>query len=264
VKPRVSFIMGVWNGERYLGEALASMLAQTFDDFEIVIVDDGSTDRTPEILAGINDPRLQIVRQPNRGLSSALNAAVRTATGELLARHDADDISLPERLARQVSYLDKHPTCAALGTWAVKMDPDGRARSHMRVPTSPRWMRFAMTYRDPFLHPTVIFRRQALEAVGGYDESVRYSQDSALWRRLVLRFDVANLPEALYRYRIHPAAIGRARRREQTESHRVVCRGYRSDYVTYYARLDRPTVVERLTRAAITLQGLRDRLRLNP
>lgn len=258
--PRVSVIVGVFNGERYLRESLDSLFAQTFGDIEVIVVDDGSTDATPDILRGVGDPRLKVVRQENRGLSAALNVAARIAGADLLARHDADDLSAPDRLARQAAYLDAHADCAVLGCWAAKIDAEGRERGVLRVPTSPGWMRLVMAWRDPFLHPTVVMRRAVFEAAGGYDETVRYSQDTEMWRRLVLRFGIANLPEVLYRYRVHPASVGVTRRREQRRAQMAICRAYRRDFAAHYAGLARPGPLDRLARVLAPALDLRDRI----
>lgn len=258
MRPKVSVIIGVFNGERYLRDSIESLFVQTFGDIEIIVVDDGSTDGTSGILASLRDSRLRVIRQQNRGLAASLNAAARVATAGILARHDADDISLPHRLARQLARFEALPRCAVLGTWMIEIDADGRELGIKRVGTSPGWIRLVMTYRDPFFHPTVMIRREALEAIGGYDESIRYSQDTDLWRRIVLRFDVANLGETLYKYRIHPDKIGETRRREQQCTLRDICRQYRDDYIKFYSGLRTPTTLERLTRAFVALQNVRD------
>ena len=123
--PAVSVIMPVFNGRRYLAKAIASVLAQTFADFELIVVDDGSTDRTPEILARFaeNDARIRIVSRPNTGIVGALNDAIAVARGEFLARMDADDLCEPERFAKQVEYLRAHPDCVIHGTQILRIDP---------------------------------------------------------------------------------------------------------------------------------------------
>lgn len=117
-----------------------------------------------------------------------------------------------------------------------------------------------MTYRDPFLHPTVVMRRDAFDAAGGYDETIRYSQDTNMWRRLVLRCDGANLPEVLYRCRVHASSIGGAHREEQRRAQAAICRAYRRDCAVYYRRLHRPSPLDRLTRAVAALGTARDRI----
>src|SRR5271170_1107899 len=122
--PRVSLVLAVYNGERHLPQSLESVLGQTFRDFELIVVDDGSTDRTPEILDGVArvDPRVVVVRQENRGLTASLIRGIGMARGTYVARQDADDVSKPERLGRQVAHLDAHPSIAALGTSADVID----------------------------------------------------------------------------------------------------------------------------------------------
>jgi glycosyltransferase involved in cell wall biosynthesis len=129
--PKISVAMSVFNGEEYLRAAIDSILAQTFSDFEFIIVDDGSTDRSAAIVRGYDDPRFVLLSQENRGVAAALNHAMSRARGEYIARQDADDVSLPERFAQQVQWLEAHPEVSALGTGAVLIDPQGRPFSRV-------------------------------------------------------------------------------------------------------------------------------------
>lgn len=215
--PKLSVIVSVHNGASRLEDSLRSVLAQTFSDFELIVVDDGSTDDTPAILARLNaeDPRVRVLRQPNRGLAASLNSAAALAAGDYVARHDADDVSARERFGRQVRHLDEHPTVAALGTRASVIDDRGHVIGTLPWLQGPHSIRRALSSgRNPLVHGSMMMRRSALIAAGGYREAFHACQDYDLWLRLVARDDIDNLPEGLYEWRLHEASVyatGRAR-----------------------------------------------------
>jgi glycosyltransferase involved in cell wall biosynthesis len=194
--------MGVYNGEPYLGQALESVLGQTYDDLEAVVVDDGSTDGTPAILAACADPRVRIVRQENRGLTRALNRGLGMARGEYVARQDADDVSLPGRLARQVAFLDAHPDIALAGTWTRLVDWEGDQLGSLHFETDPERIAAVLPVESQFIHGSIMARRALLEEAGGYREAFRYAQDYDLLLRLAARRRLANVPEELYCLRL--------------------------------------------------------------
>ena len=196
---RVSVLMPVRNGERHLAEAVDSVLAQSFRDFELVVVDDASTDRTPEVLAGFGDARLRVVRSDEPlGLAPALRRLTAEARGELLSRMDADDVMLPDRLERQVAFLDAHPEVALVGGAAVEIDGEGRELRVVRYPSDPGR---ELGRRNTIAHPTVLMRRAAVEEAGGYRNIP--VEDYDLWLRLAERQGLANLQEPVLRYRRH-------------------------------------------------------------
>jgi hypothetical protein len=204
--PAVSVVMPVYNGAAYLAEAVESILAQTFGDFELLAVEGNSTDASPAILAGyaVRDGRVRVVPQTGHGLIAALNQGVGAARGEFIARMDADDVALPERFARQVRFLREHPTVAAVGTAMQAIGPDGIRYWRMDYPTHPAAVRDMLTKASCLGHPSVMARRAALDAVGGYRSALRDAEDYDLWLRLADRFELANLPDVLMRYRCHP------------------------------------------------------------
>lgn len=210
--------MAAFNAERYLAEAVASILAQTMRDFEFIIVDDGSTDRTPELLhqfAG-QDPRVKILRQANRGLTCSLNAAARTARGELLARMDADDIAEPDRFERQASFLSQPDDCVALGTSLVLIDPDGETLAEQIAPIGHEAILDQLLHgKGAIPHSSAMIRRSAFEKVGGYREQFAAAQDLDLWLRLADIGRLANLPEPLLRYRLHADSVTTRKRELQ-------------------------------------------------
>ena len=220
--PQLSVLMPVYNAERYLAEAVESVLSQTFSDFEFIIIDDGSTDRSLEILQRYaeQDDRIRLVSRPNTGLIGALNEGLALARGELIARMDADDISLPERFSRQLEYLLAHPNCIAIGSRAVMIDPEGAPLCEMsKEATHEEIDAFHLTGRGgALLHAASMIRREILKAVGGYRKEFPDAEDYDLFLRLAEVGRLANLPEPLYRYRQHLASVGYTKRRAQSRS----------------------------------------------
>jgi len=202
--PLVSVVMSVYNGERYLREAIESILTQTFADFEFIIIDDGSTDASRDIILSYGDSRIRLVdNERNLGLTRSLNRGLQLARGEYVARQDADDVSMPERLARQVAFLDTNPHIVLLGTWAQEIDAEGRALVTREPPCECAAIRWMLLFDNPYIHTSVILRRATvLKEVGFYNEKYAYAQDYDLWSRIARVFPVANLPEQLVKFRI--------------------------------------------------------------
>jgi hypothetical protein len=209
--PRVSVVLPVYNCPTYVRLAIDSMLAQTFTDFELIAIDDGSRDTTPEVLSRIDDPRVRVITQENRGLPATLNRGIELARGQYIARQDHDDYSRPERLARQVAYLDAHPACALVGTWAEIIEGDtatGRVHTHSCENVA---LKLELLFDNPFVHSSVTMRRAAIVAVGGYctDPDRQPPEDYELWSRLARRFELANIGEVLHAYREVPGSMSR-------------------------------------------------------
>lgn len=211
--PLISVLMPAYNAERYVAEAVQSILDQTFTDFEFLIVDDGSTDSTRAILerSAARDARIQLVSRPNTGYLVALNEMIARARGEFLARMDADDIAEPQRFERQMSYLAEHPDCVLVGSRVLIIDPDGDplrimgdALSHEEIDSAMLAARGQMVY-----HPSVIVRKRAMERVGGYREEYLYVEDLDVFLKLAEIGRIANLAEPLLRYREHLGKVGR-------------------------------------------------------
>jgi glycosyltransferase involved in cell wall biosynthesis len=209
--------MAVYNGARYVRQAIDSILAQTFTDFELVIIDDGSTDETPQILASYHDPRIVLIENEcNLGLTKSLNVGIRASCGELIARQDADDASLPERLERQVAYLYAHPTVALVGAGSRWIDEREAVIQEWRPECHPSEIQRLLLSDVPFLHGTFMFRRNCLRDIGdGYDESRPVAQDCDLLLRLSERWDLANLPQILYIHRRHKDTVTAMRQADQ-------------------------------------------------
>lgn len=218
-KPRVTVFVPVFNRARLLPGAIESVLAQTFGDFELLVVDDGSTDGSADVVRSYHDPRIRlVVCASNQGIPRTRNLGIELARGEYLANVDSDDYSFPQRLARQVAYLDAHPGVAAVGSWALTMDASGtRSRGPLLRPTRPRAIRGRILFASCFKNPTMMARTEVLREFGFRDQFVICS-DIDLWSRISDKYPLANLPEFLVRYRAggtsqQPDAPRRAMRR---------------------------------------------------
>ncbi len=203
--------MAVHNGAPWVREAVDSVLAQTAADLELIVIDDGSTDATAELLAAARDARLRIERQPRVGLTRSLVRALALARAPLVARLDADDLAVPERLARQCVFLAAHPDVGLLGTGAREVDPSGREVALVRPPEDDAAIRRALIRRNPFVHSSVLMRRALVEASGGYDPAFEVAQDYDLWMRMSRLTRLANLAEPLVARRLIPGRVSAAR-----------------------------------------------------
>jgi glycosyltransferase involved in cell wall biosynthesis len=211
--------MSVFDGDAFLQAAIDSVLGQTFADFELIIVDDGSGDRTARILAAAaaQDPRIVVLTNPsNHGLTPSLNRGITAARGALIARQDADDVSVPERLSRQVAFLKAHPEVGLLGTAYHEIDAAGRPMVTRYPPETDTGIRAKMLFHNALCHTAVMVRRTALDREPqGYDESLPYSQDVDLWTRLLRHTTSANLQTPLVSLRKHPRTISVLHARQQ-------------------------------------------------
>ena len=207
--------MSVYNGEPYLQEAIESILNQTFEDFEFIIINDGSTDASQGIIDSFNDCRLVVIQQENIGLTKSLNKGLKIACGEYIARQDADDISLPYRFEKQVSFLNENPNIALLGTYCIDINHRGESVSRRKYPTTDEEIRDNLIKWNSFCHTSIMMRKEALKEVGGYDEQFKYSQDYDLWFRIAERWNVANIPEYLVMKRFERKMLSITHFREQ-------------------------------------------------
>ncbi len=197
-KPKVSVIMTVYNEQEHIKKAVTSVLNQTYEDFELVIVNDGSKDRTQEILENeFNDRRIKIFNQENKGRVKALNQALKLSAGEYIAVLDADDYCLPERLKKQVEFLDGNPDVAVVGTAYYRYDGIRGEQWIRKYPTENEKIRGEMSKYMPLAHSSVMIRRFCLDEIGYYDEKFDTLQDMELLIRIARRFKLANLDEPL-------------------------------------------------------------------
>lgn len=201
--------MPVRDGERFLREAIESLQKQTLRDFELIVVDDGSGDATPAILADAAkaDPRIAIIRQQPMGLVAALNRGIAGVRTPFIARLDADDISLPDRLARQVEAAHGDPGLGLLGSYAEEIDEHGKVLGTRKPPMNHKSLTELLKRGNPFIHSTILVRTDLVRACGGYREALAGAEDYDLWLRIAERARVANLPKTLVRYRVHAQTV---------------------------------------------------------
>jgi hypothetical protein len=204
-EPAVSVLMAVRNGAAYLDESLASLATQSFEDLEIVVVDNGSTDGTAEIIRdwARREPRLRAFRLDHRGVSASRNLAAAKARAPLLAQLDSDDLALPHRLAVQVATMNARPLLALLGSAAELIDARGRRIGSLRHPLGDAALRAFLREGNGFVHSSMMMRRDAFLAAGGYRAGLGRAEDFDLWLRMAGLGEMANLAEPLVRYRMH-------------------------------------------------------------
>ena len=203
-------MLPVHNGARYLAAAIESILAQSFGDFELLLIDDGSTDESWSLICDYADrDRRIVVRQNDRniGLTHTLNRGLALARGELLARQDADDISLPQRLACQVELLDRRPEVGVVGCAVQLIDSTGTPGVVLQVPGTPGWLAWNLFFANPLVHSSVMLRRSVYAQTGGYSIEWFYAQDYDLWQRASDCIRLANIPEVLLYLRKHEASV---------------------------------------------------------
>ncbi len=210
--PKVSVVIPVHNGQDYVGQTIESILSQTFRDFELLLLDDASSDGSPAIMNGYTDPRIRLVRnEVNIGIAKMHNKGIDLARGEYIAMLDHDDVSYPERLARQVAFLEAHPDYALIGTWGELMDEQGRRFGKSKqYPVSAEHVRSSLLFWNCVLHPSIMARR-AVMAAYRYSERFTICDDFDLFVRIAKAHKLGNLPEVLVRHRRH---TGRASNRK--------------------------------------------------
>lgn len=215
-KPKVSFVMSVFNQERFLKKSIKSILNQSFKNFEFLILDDCSTDKSLRIIKSFKDRRIKVFqRQKRQRLAKGLNLLIKQAKGKYICRMDGDDISLVNRLKDQVEFLDKHPQVALVGAWVKIINDKGEIIGEFKHPAKYQKIREIILSRNCFIHPSVVFRKSVFEKIGGYDESLFYSQDYDLFLRLVIKYRCVNLPQFLLKFRWHPDF------KKQKEQHQI-------------------------------------------
>ena len=209
--------MSVYNGGTYLRPAIQSILEQTFSDFEFIIVNDGSTDESLEIIRSFSDSRIRLIEnEKNMGLIYSLNRGIDLASGEYIARMDSDDISLPNRLKKQVAFMDANYDVAVCGTWIKTIgDESGFVKKYF---TDSEEIKASLLFNTSVAHPTVIIRTSILKKYNfQYEESHKHFEDYALWVKISRIARLANIPEALLLYRVHQKSISHVMSKEQKD-----------------------------------------------
>lgn len=221
----VTVLMPVYNGEVFLREAVESILTQTFKDFELLVIDDGSLDGSAAIVERCTDPRIRLVRNDvNLGLIATLNRGIELAQGKYVVRMDCDDVSLPERLQRQVDFMEAQPDVGVCGVWYLEFG--GGVRRTTRCACDHDSIRCGTLFNPVVGHPTVILRRELLlKHAMRYDPDFRHAEDYRLWAEALHHCRFANIPEVLLHYRLHPGQVTSVHAQQQMESAGRVRRG---------------------------------------
>jgi Glycosyl transferase family 2 len=213
VTPRITVLIVTHDDEAFVGAAIESALAQTFSDFEIVVVDDASTDRSRDVAASYRDPRIRLLANPtNLGAGASRNAGLAAIASEYVAELDGNDVAFPERLARQFAYLETHPEVAVVGGQAELIDVAGRRIGSFTRPTTDLGIRWCGIFQSPVIHSAIMYRRAIVwNEFGGYEEKYLFGEDFDLWCRLSRAHTIRNLPATLVAYRSDPGSLtGRA------------------------------------------------------
>ncbi len=205
--PKVSVLLPVFNAADYVSASIRSVLNQSFRDLELIVIDDGSTDSSAEVIRRAigNDPRVRFLSRGNIGFARTLNQMLEITSGELIARLDADDEALPNRIATQVEFMDSHPDCVVVGGGAIHIDAEGDPLSLELYPEQHNEIEQRMlSGSGGIIHPSVMIRAETMRRCGGYSLDCPVVEDQDLWLRMALRGRLANLPFPLIRYRVHP------------------------------------------------------------
>jgi glycosyltransferase involved in cell wall biosynthesis len=230
----VSVIMSVYNAEQYLAQAIESILEQSYSNFEFIILNDGSTDNSHDIVKkyAAKDKRIQLISRPNKGLIASLNEGLDEARGDFIARQDADDISLPERLQAQVDFLQNHPEIGLLGTNIEVINEKGdkvsKKVANVDFLTSPDDLKLAEVFSNQFAHGSIMVK-SALLKTSLYDRDYKHAEDFELWSRISHHSQIANLKEPLYLWRLHQSGVTSANTSEMTSKAMAIA-GREFDY----------------------------------
>lgn len=199
----ISIILPIYNGSQYLRQSIDSIIAQTYTNYELIIVNDGSTDNSASIVHSFSDPRVRYYEQENKGLAATLNRCISISKGNFIARQDQDDISLPDRLEKQIAFLNARHHYGLAGTWAAILNADTVTDRFHQHPSDNIELQFELLFDNPFVHSSVMIRRDVFDRVGDYstDADRQPPEDYELWSRISRKYKIANIPEVLHSYR---------------------------------------------------------------
>jgi glycosyltransferase involved in cell wall biosynthesis len=204
----LTVLMPAYNGEKYIGEAIESILRQTYNDFEFIIVNDGSTDRTEEVIRSYKDPRIVLINQQNGGVSAALNTGLKAARGKYIARFDADDVCYDFRLTQQIEFMESHPDYVLAGSDADYMSENGEYLfTYRNIGHSNEEINDRISLYCPFVHSTVIYKKSDVLACGGYEVNAHTFEDYFLWTRLIKRGKVINFKDPMIKVRFNSSSV---------------------------------------------------------
>lgn len=216
--PGVTILLPVYNQQQYIGACIESLLSQTFTDFELLIINDGSTDDSARICKGYDDPRIRLLHNDhNRGIIYTLNRGLEQAKAPLIARMDADDLAMPKRLALQHSYMQKHPEIGGVASWIIKIDESGKKLRDVSelINDDPTYVAWRLMYDNPIAHTTMMFPTGLVREMGGYSKKALHTEDYDLWSRIHRVRPIHILPEYLIYYRVHNKSLSHVYRPDQ-------------------------------------------------
>ncbi len=217
VKPKISVLMPVYNGEKYVKEAVDSVLNQSFKDFELIIVDNHSTDNTVNIIKSYTDPRIKIIENSeNKGLIGSLNIGLKECSGTYTARLDHDDIALPHRFETQFKFMDTHPEIDLVGSWTECIDTKGKSFKISRNPSNPMVIKYELLFNNVMFHSSIFFKTELIKSNGGYSTDFVHSEDYELYSRPNKELACSNIQEVLFKLRIHSDSITGSNDSQQT------------------------------------------------
>lgn len=227
--PLVSVVMSIYNDGHYVSQAVESILAQSFRDFEFLIVDDGCTDNTREVISRYDDPRIRvIVNEENLGLAPSLNKAIRQSRATYVARQDADDISLPDRLEREITCLESQPDICMVGSPAIVVSDAGVPKGHWAVSSADIDLKWQLLFSNPFIHSSIMLRRTVLERAGYYPDDPQifraFVEDYDLWSRMNRIGRSTNLSEPLVMFRQNPTSASTRTHEQQLYQRNLIAK----------------------------------------
>ncbi|MDP2365901.1 MAG: glycosyltransferase [Ignavibacteria bacterium] len=256
-EPKVSVLMPVFNGEKYLKKAIESVLCQTYTDFEFIIIDDGSTDNSLGIIQLFNDTRIKTFKnQSNCGIIDTLNFGLELIRGKYIARMDCDDISLPDRLQRQITYLEEHPDVGVVGCHVEIVDSQLKPIANPPRPIYNNHLKWRLIYDCPLMHPSVVFRKELITKYGGYSKQFIHAEDFELWARLVDKTNFYQLNATLLLLRKHEENIGTVHYELQKRTHLEIVESNIESLLCGYGKIN----VEAISKAMIGKYELKEQI----
>jgi len=214
--PIITVLMPVYNGELYIRDAIDSILRQSIEDFELLIINDASTDRTVEIVESYSDPRIRLVHnEVNLKVCATLNRGLELSRGQYIARMDSDDISCSTRLEKQKTFLENNQNMALVGSWAEIIDKKGNVQGTKTLLTDSPLLKWKLLFCNTFIHSSIMFRKSSVLSLQGYNPTYTLTEDYDLWSRISIEHEIANIPEVLVKWREWGGSVSSAKTEEQ-------------------------------------------------
>lgn len=243
--PLVSVILPCYNAEKFIEASIASIISQTYSNLEIIAIDDSSTDNTFSILQILskNDNRIKILHnEKNAGLVFSLNKGIVNAKGKYIARMDADDISLPQRIEKQIKFMEQHTDVALCGSGYLIINSENKETGKISLPSENEEIKAALLFTNAFAHPTVVIRKEILERCGLYEEGLVPAEDYELWIRIAENYKIANIPAYLLKYRVHESNLTLTKKENQKHAFEIILNkhaeafGYAEPFIVYHVK----------------------------